>query len=45
MVGGNPLARPFPTAQQHAGIGLGTAAGATYDPLGRNTFVSFTMDF
>jgi len=45
MTGANPTARPFPIAATHAGIGLGTAVGATYDPLGRRTFVSFSMDF
>ena len=45
LVGANPDAAPFPTAATHAGIGLGTAVGATYDPLGRREFVSFSMDF
>ena len=45
LVGYNPDATPFPTAATHAGIGLGTAVGATYDPLGRRSFVSFSMDF
>jgi outer membrane receptor protein involved in Fe transport len=45
LVGDNPLNAGFPLAAVHAGIGLGTTAGATYDPLGRRTFVSFTMDF
>ncbi|HEY8518514.1 MAG TPA: TonB-dependent receptor [Gammaproteobacteria bacterium] len=37
--GGNPAARPFPLVGTHA------EDGATYDPLGRRFFVSFTMDF
>jgi outer membrane receptor protein involved in Fe transport len=45
LTGANPTALPFPIAATHAGLGLGSAVGATYDPLGRRTFVSFTMDF
>ena len=45
LVGANPTALPFATPATHAGLGLGTAVGATYDPLGRRTFVSFSMDF
>jgi outer membrane receptor protein involved in Fe transport len=45
IVGVNPLQAPFANPGTHAGIGLGTAIGSTYDPLGRRGFVSFTMDF
>ncbi len=45
LVGANPTALPFAIPATHAGLGLGTAVGATYDPLGRRTFVSFSMDF
>jgi iron complex outermembrane recepter protein len=45
LTGANPTALPFATPATHAGLGLGTAVGATYDPLGRRSFVSFTMDF
>jgi outer membrane receptor protein involved in Fe transport len=45
IVGTNPLATPFPNPGTAAGIGLGTAIGSTYDPLGRRGFVSLTMDF
>jgi iron complex outermembrane recepter protein len=43
--GANPLQLPFGIPATHAGGGLGGAAGATYDPLGRRGFVSVTMDF
>jgi outer membrane receptor protein involved in Fe transport len=45
LVGYNPQALPYATAATHAGLGLGTAVGSTYDPLGRRTFVSFSMNF
>jgi outer membrane receptor protein involved in Fe transport len=45
MVGANPFQLPFAIPATRAGIGLGTAIGSTYDPLGRRGFVSFTMAF
>jgi hypothetical protein len=44
-VNANPFQLPFGIPATHAGAGLGGAAGATYDPLGRLGFVSITMDF
>ena len=45
VVGTNPLATPYANPGSRSGLGLGTGAGATYDPLGRREYVSFTMDF
>ena len=45
ITGANPTAVPFANPGTHAGIGLGTGVGSTYDPLGRRGFVSLTMDF
>ena len=45
ITGTNPLQTPFANPGSHAGIGLGTAVGSTYDPLGRRYFLSLTMDF
>ena len=45
IVGVNPLQTPFANPGTHAGIGLGTAVGSTYDPLGRRYYLSLTMDF
>ena len=45
LVNANPFQLPFGIPATHAGAGLGGAAGATYDPLGRLGFVSITMDF
>jgi len=45
LVSANPFQLPFAIPATHAGAGLGTVAGATYDPLGRRGFVSVTMEF
>lgn len=45
LVGANPSALPFATPATHTGLGLGTAVGSTYDPLGRRMFLSLTMGF
>ena len=45
ITGANPSAVPFANPGTHAGVGLGTGVGSTYDPLGRRGFVSLTMDF
>jgi len=45
IINANPAALPFANPGQRAGIGLGAGIGSTYDPLGRRSFVSFTMEF
>ena len=45
VTGTNPYALPYANPGTRSGLGLGTNAGATYDPLGRREYISFTMDF
>lgn len=45
LSGARPNAEPFPIPDTHVGGSLGAGMGATYDPLGRRGYVSFTMDF
>lgn len=45
ITGTNPLQTPFANPGTRAGIGLGGAAGATYDPLGRLAYVLLRAQF